>query len=212
MNYIFNEMNKWKANTNTKYVVKHYKQKLDGTYPSEADDTDELIGTADSSVSPAVKSYDGFTSPSVQTVTIAADGSTVVTYKYTRNKYTYTLGSATGVSTTGSTASGSYYYGSTITLKASANTGYTFNGWTSSNTNLVANQTNASATFTMPAGNITMTPSITAKSLTFNDQSKAVTYNKTTDQSVSISAATGGSGSYSYSITSGNASYFSISG
>ena len=202
----------WKANTNTKYVVKHYKQKLDGTYPSEADDTDELIGTTDSSMSPAVKSYAGFTSPSVQTVTIAADGSTVVTYKYARNKYIFTLGSTTGITTTGSTASGSYYYGSTITLKATESAGYTFNGWTSSNTNLVANQTNASATFTMPAGNITMTPSITAKSLTFNDQSKAVTYNKTTDQSVSISAATGGSGSYSYSITSGNASYFSISG
>ena len=202
----------WKANTNTKYVVKHYKQKLDGTYPSEADDTDELTGTTDSSVSPAVKNYDGFTSPSVQTVTIAVDGSTVVTYKYTRNKYIFTLGSTTGITTTGSTASGSYYYGSTITLKATESAGYTFNGWTSSNTNLVANQTNASATFTMPAGNITMTPSITAKSLTFNDQSKAVTYNKTTDQSVSISAATGGSGSYSYSITSGNASYFGISG
>ena len=164
----------WKANTNTKYVVKHYKQKLDGTYPSEADDTDELIGTTDSNVSPAVKSYAGFTSPSVQTVTIAADGSTVVTYKYTRNKYTYTLESATGVSTTGSTASGSYYYGSTITLKASASAGYTFNGWTSSNTNLVANQTNASATFTMPAGNITMTPIVNLASYT-------VTYDATTN-------------------------------
>ena len=208
----------WKANTNTKYVVKHYKQKLDGTYPSEADDTDNLTGTTDSSVSPAVKdvknnsNYIGFTAPSVQTVTIAGDGSTVVTYKYTRNKYTFTLGSTTGITTTGSTASGSYYYGSTITLKAAANTGYTFNGWTSSNTSLVANQTNASATFTMPAGNITMTPSATAKSLTFNDQSFNRTYNPTTDQKVGITAATGGSGSYSYTITSGNTSYFSISG
>ena len=208
----------WKANTNTKYVVKHYKQKLDGTYPSEADDTDNLTGTTDSSVSPAVKdvknnsNYIGFTAPSVQTVTIAGDGSTVVTYKYTRNKYTFTLGSTTGITTTGSTASGSYYYGSTITLKAAANTGYTFNGWTSSNTSLVANQTNASATFTMPVGNITMTPSATAKSLTFNDQSFNRTYNPTTDQKVGITAATGGSGSYSYTITSGNTSYFSISG
>ena len=164
----------WKANTNTKYVVKHYKQKLDGTYPSEADDTDNLTGTADSSVSPAIKSYAGFTAPSVQTVTISADGSTVVTYKYTRNKYTFTLGSTTGITTTGSTASGSYYYGSTITLKASANTGYIFTGWTSSNTNLVANQTNASATFTMPVGNITMTPSTGYVSYT-------VTYDATTN-------------------------------
>ena len=164
----------WKANTNTKYVVKHYKQKLDGTYPSEADDTDNLTGTADSSVSPAIKSYAGFTAPSVQTVTISADGSTVVTYKYTRNKYTFTLGSTTGITTTGSTSSGSYYYGSTITLKASANTGYIFTGWTSSNTNLVANQTNASATFTMPVGNITMTPSTGYVSYT-------VTYDATTN-------------------------------
>ena len=184
---------------------------LDGsTYTTV--ETESLTGTTDSSVSPVVKSYAGFTSPSVQTVTIAADGSTVVTYKYTRNKYTFTLGSTTGITTTGSTASGSYYYGSTITLKASANTGYTFNGWTSSNTSLVANQTNASATFTMPAGNITMTPNATAKSLTFNDQSFNRTYNPTTDQKISIAVATGGSGSYSYSITSGNTSYFSISG
>ena len=170
----------WKANTNTKYVVKHYKQKLDGTYPSEADDTDNLTGTTDSSVSPTVKdvknnsNYIGFTAPSVQTVTIAADGSTVVTYKYTRNKYTFTLGSTTGITTTGSTTSGSYYYGSTITLKASANTGYTFNGWTSSNTSLVGNQTAANTTFTMPAGNITMTPSTGYVSYT-------VTYDATTN-------------------------------
>ena len=201
----------WKANTNTAYKVVHQQMGLDGsTYTTV--ETESLTGTTDSSVSPAVKSYAGFTSPSVQTVTIAVDGSTVVTYKYTRNKYTFTLGSTTGITTTGSTASGSYYYGSTITLKAAANTGYTFNGWTSSNTSLVANQTNASATFTMPAGNITMTPSATAKSLTFNDQSFNRTYNPTTDQIVSLTPATDGSGRYGYTITSGNTSYFSISG
>ena len=170
----------WKANTNTKYIVKHCKQKLDGTYSTEADDTENLTGTTGASVSPAVKdvknnsNYIGFTAPSVQTVTIAADGSTVVTYKYTRNKYTFTLGSATGVSTSGSTASGSYYYGSTITLKATASSGYTWSKWTSSNTSLVGNQTTANTTFTMPAGNITMTPSVTVNSYT-------VTYDATTN-------------------------------
>ena len=202
-----------KVDTNTKYVVKHYKQKLDGTYPTEADDTDNLTGTTGASVSPAVKSYTGFTSPSVQTTTIKADGSTVVTYKYARNKYTFTLGSSTGASTSGSTASGSYYYASTITLKATASSGYTWSKWTSSNTNLVGNQTEANTTFTMPAGNITMTPSVTTNVLTFNDQSKPVTYNPTSSQTVNISPATNGTGSYSYSIISGNDnSYFSISG
>ena len=79
--------------------------------------------------------------------------------KWTVNSYAYTLGTGTGVSTTGSTASGSKNYGTTITLKATANTGYTWTRWTSSNTNLVANQTTANTTFSMPAGALTMTPS-----------------------------------------------------
>ena len=58
-----------------------------------------------------------------------------------------------------------------------------------------------------------MTPSVTTNVLTFNDQSKPVTYNPTSSQTVNISSATNGTGSYSYSIISGNDnSYFSISG
>lgn len=105
------------------------------------------------------------------------------------NSYTYTLGTGTGVTTTGSTASGSKNYGTTITLKATANTGYTWKQWTSSNTSLVANTTTANTSFTMPAGNITMTPSATANTytVTFNSNggttpsptSKTVTYNST---------------------------------
>ena len=131
-------------------------------------DTENLTGTTGASITPAVKKYTGFTSPSTQTVTIAANGSTVVTYKYTRNKYTYTLGSGTGVTTSGSTASGDYYYGATITLKASANSGYTWSKWTSSDTSLVANKTTANTTFSMPAGAIKMTPSATLSTYTIS--------------------------------------------
>lgn len=81
---------------------------------------------------------------------------------WTVKSYTYTLGSGTGVSTNGSTASGSKNYGTTITLKATANTGYTWSQWVSSNTSLVPNKSSANTSFTMPAGNITMTPSATA--------------------------------------------------
>lgn len=80
----------WTANTGTKYTVEYYKMNLDGTTYTLAD-TDNLKGTTDTSVTPAVKTYEGFTSPSTQTVTIKGDGTTVVKYYYTRNKYTLDL-------------------------------------------------------------------------------------------------------------------------
>ena len=70
------------------YKVLHQQEQLDGTYT--AVETENLSGTIGSSVTPAVKSYTGFTSPSTQTVTISADGSTTVTYKYVRTNYTVT--------------------------------------------------------------------------------------------------------------------------
>ena len=42
-------------NTNTKYVINHFKQNLDGSYPSTPTDTDTLYGTSDAVIEPAVK-------------------------------------------------------------------------------------------------------------------------------------------------------------
>lgn len=120
----------WTANTNTPYVVKHYKEQLDGTYLAEADDTDNLTGTTAASVTPAVKSYEGFTAPSTQTVSIAADGSTVVTYQYTRNSYSLSWDVNSGDALTGEYTSGSVKYGASIIPPANpTRTGYTFVGW-----------------------------------------------------------------------------------
>lgn len=80
----------WTAKTDTPYKVEHYKMNLDGTTYTLAD-TDNFKGTTDTSVTPTVKTYEGFTSPSTQTVTIKGDGTTVVKYYYTRNKYTLDL-------------------------------------------------------------------------------------------------------------------------
>ena len=80
----------WTANTDTPYKVEHYKMNLDGTTYTLAD-TDNFKGTTDTSVTPAIKTYEGFTSPSTQTVTIKGDGTTVVKYYYIRNKYTLDL-------------------------------------------------------------------------------------------------------------------------
>lgn len=88
----------WKANPDTAYKVEHYKQKVDSTYPSTPDETESKTGTTGSEVTPPVKTYTGFTSPSAQKVTIAADGSTVVKYYYKRNYYSLTFDWDIGVS------------------------------------------------------------------------------------------------------------------
>ncbi len=81
----------WIPNVNTKYTVKHYLQNVDGTYPTDPVETQSLTGTTATSVTPDVKSYEGFVSPAAQTVTIAAAGTTLVEYLYARRHYTFTL-------------------------------------------------------------------------------------------------------------------------
>lgn len=131
-------------NTNTAYTVKHYKQNLAGTDYDLAD-TDNLTGTTDASVTPAVKSYEGFTAPSTQTVTIKGDGTTEVIYNYTRNSYTLTWAGLIGATVTGGTAAGSVKYGAALTAPTVTKTGYNFTGWT------------PSVPETMPAANSTYT-------------------------------------------------------
>lgn len=75
--------------TETPYTVKHIRQDVNGSYES-ADalvEIENLTGTTDSRVTPAVKEYVGFESPVARTVTIAADGSTEVVYHYARKTY-----------------------------------------------------------------------------------------------------------------------------
>ena len=85
---------KWTARTNISYKVEHYRQQLDESYILA--DTQELTAAADSQVTPAVQSYTGFTAPEAQQVTVAADGTTVVRYYYSRNSYTLTFDAGEG--------------------------------------------------------------------------------------------------------------------
>ncbi len=128
----------WTPNTNTAYIVKHFKQNIDGTYNTTPDETDNLTGTTATSVTPDRKTYTGFTSPSAQTKSILADGSLVIEYKYTRNSYKLTWALAGGKVTEAGTgaavdATGSPYinvkYDDAITAPTVARTGYTFAGW-----------------------------------------------------------------------------------
>ena len=118
----------WIANTNTAYKVEHYQQNTDAsTYPLTPKDAEDKTGTSGASVKPEVKSYTGFTSPSAQTVTIAGDGSTVVKYYYTRNKYKVTLDFNGGNSSQKELTA---IYGAPIRVDIKPDrTGYYFNGY-----------------------------------------------------------------------------------
>lgn len=80
----------WTANTNTKYTVEHYLQKLNKTDEYDLKETENnLTGTTGELTNAQAKSYDGFTAQPFEQKEIAGDGTTVVKIYYTRNNYQY---------------------------------------------------------------------------------------------------------------------------
>ncbi len=117
----------WTANI-SKVTVEHYRQKVDGSYPTAANDTEVIEGKVNSKVTPSVKTYKGFTAPATKTVKIKADGSVVVKYNYTRNSYKLTWDFAGGKAS-GSYTKGTVIYGAKITAPVPVRDGYAFTGW-----------------------------------------------------------------------------------
>ncbi len=156
---------RWSANTDTTYTVKHWQQKIGSDANTHNSANYDLIltetpkGTTDSSVSPDTKTYTGFTSPAKQSTTVKGDNSAEVNYYYTRNQYTLTINKSTGVSSVSN--AGSYYYNQDVTVGYTIASGYTFTSITGDKT---------SASFKMPAGNVTVSVNATANKYT-------ITYN-----------------------------------
>jgi len=119
---------KWNPNTNTAYKVKHYQQNIENDEYTLFE-TDELTGTTAENVTPDVKNYTGFTAPATQTKAIAADGSMVVEYQYTRNTYTLTWALDDGTITTAGTAAGPVKYGAPLTAPVVEKDGHIFSAW-----------------------------------------------------------------------------------
>ena len=117
----------WTANTNTPYKVEHYLQNIDNNSYTLYE-TDNLTGTTDTQTAGSVKTYEGFTSPSITQVNINGNGNTVIKLYYTRNSYSVTLNKTVDKAGT-VTGAGTYKYGKEVTIKAETNEGYTFIGW-----------------------------------------------------------------------------------
>ena len=116
-------------NTNTSYKVVHKTMDIDGVNYSVAE-TESLTGTSDTDVTPDFKSYEHFSNPiNKKTEKINPDGSTIIEYLYTRDKYILTLENINYIDMAQSSDSGEHYYGETITLVAVDCDGKIFSKW-----------------------------------------------------------------------------------
>lgn len=79
-----------KADTESAYRVNHYQMTLDGT-AYELVESEMCYGTVGENVTPATKSYNGFTAPAAATLTVSDNSINTVDYQYSRNTYTLTL-------------------------------------------------------------------------------------------------------------------------
>ncbi|MDE7158859.1 MAG: InlB B-repeat-containing protein, partial [Clostridiales bacterium] len=132
----------WVANTNTLYTVKHIGQNITNDEFGTEILIEELHGTSDSEVIPDIKSFTGFTAPQTQELTVAADGSAVLTYYYTRNSYQLTL-----VKNDGTTSDHTVKYEAQIPTVSRQ--GFTLGGWFS-------NEALTQSVTSMPANEITL--------------------------------------------------------
>ena len=108
------------------YTVKHYQQNLaDDDYALV--ETETKTGTTGAQTEATTKNYEGFTAPeSITQATIAADGSTTVEIRYTRNTYTVTFNADGGSEVASQTVK---YVGTATEPTSPTKSGYTFVAW-----------------------------------------------------------------------------------
>ena len=157
------------------YTVHHWKQKTTGIASTHDDKNYELAETETkkaqigSRITPAVKTYTGFDSPKTQTKAVTADGKMVIDYYYERHLYNVTLNAGTGIEKT--IGAGPYRYGQSVTIDANVKEGYHWLNWTGNYTGGSGGDQTVDTkkfTFTMPAGNVTMTASAEANRYTIH--------------------------------------------
>lgn len=129
-------------------TINHYQQNVSGSgYTLVA--TDKITGNYDSIVSPTVNTYTGFTSPATKNITVPVGGTTV-SYYYSRNQYTVTIDSDSGIAA--ASGAGTYYYGAPVTVSINVKDGYKLETASSSNADI-----SNPYSFHMPAENVTIT-------------------------------------------------------
>jgi len=107
------------------YKIIHKKMNIKGDGYDIAE-TIPATGAAGEKVTPEVKTYEGFDSPSAQEYELTDDDNQEIIYQYTRQKRVLTL---VGEYIETTTPAGEYYYDTPITLRAKDRDGYSFVSW-----------------------------------------------------------------------------------
>lgn len=116
------------VNATVHYTVKHYKENLDGSYPTDPANTDEGTGVFGLNTTASARSYEGFTAQPFEQEEIKEDESTVVRIEYKRNTHSLSW-NGNGGTLSGGTSGNAIKYGASITEPTYSRTGYTFKGW-----------------------------------------------------------------------------------
>ena len=146
------------AKIQTTYKVIHRLENLDGSgFDEVTADAETKNIEAGETTAASAKTYEGFTAGDVVNVTAAGAGSTVITIDYTRNSYMLTFKSGDDA-----LSSATVKFGASVTFPddPTAPENHTFAGWKKDETAVDAN------TFTMPAGDVTITASFTENTVT----------------------------------------------
>lgn len=106
------------------YTVKSYLQGANGLYEVPEDGVETGKAFAGTTVTPTPKVIPGYKVPEPTSIRVNADGSSLVEYTYTRQKYTATFKADDEVVSTGS-----YRYGTLLPVPAVYKPGYDFAGW-----------------------------------------------------------------------------------
>ncbi len=159
-------------NTDTKYIVKHWKQsptqddatEFDGKYYKLNQTDTSKRGETGTLTTATAKTYQGYTAQSITQKTILGDGSTVVDILYDRDVFKVTLATGSGVQSVA--GAGTFMFGESVTISATLNVGYIWSHWKSSDTSVFPNGVNMTHTFVMPSSDIKFTAVAEVKTFT----------------------------------------------
>ena len=130
------------------YLVVHQQQNIvDNEYT--VFEEEKKTARENAEVTPDAKIYKGFESPEVQTITVASGSENRIVYSYNRKVSDVIIHKDIGIETV--SGEGSYRYGATVVASCTMKKDFTFDKWTDSEGNEIAE------TFTMPDTDIEIT-------------------------------------------------------